>query len=232
MVYSILMKNCHFLPKWVFFVHHLPQLAKFLADNASRRIDANTMMIDAFNREGFIKIKASLCQLTNHHLKIGQQYPKCWLKSSYVYQYFTFNEPFTKRLLALQSIGQRKGGSKTIKKMQKVPKISSALHLSKRRTKDQKTKLSYSHWLQWWPYLSWSNRISLIKLIWLIQLLHLGTFWVNNTHIWTTINAKRGYFSSITSKIASSILTLSAIRHCINFQPFLNHRNTENHDFD
>ena len=68
MVYSILMKNCHFLPKWVFFVHHLPQLAKFLADNASRRIDANTMMIDAFNREGFIKIKASLCQLTNHHL--------------------------------------------------------------------------------------------------------------------------------------------------------------------
>ena len=71
MVYSILMKNCHFLPKWVFFVHHLPQLAKFLADNASRRIDANTMMIDAFNREGFIKIKASLCQLTNNHLKIG-----------------------------------------------------------------------------------------------------------------------------------------------------------------
>ena len=86
--------------------------------------------------------------------------------------HFLFNEPFTKRLLALQSIGQRKGGSKTIKKMQKVPKISSALHLSKRRTKDQKTKLSYSHWLQWWPYLSWSNRISLIKLIWLIQLLH------------------------------------------------------------
>ena len=153
-------------------------------------------------------------------------------KNSYLYQYFIFNEPFTKRLLALQSIGQRKGGSKTIEKMQKVPKISSALHLSKRRTKDQKTKLSYSHWLQWWPYLSWSNKISLIKLIWLIQLLHLGTFWVNNTHIWTTINAKRGYFSSITSKIASSILTLSAIRHCINFQPFLNHRNTENHDFD
>jgi len=26
-------------------------LAKFLADNASRRIDANTMMIDAFNRD-------------------------------------------------------------------------------------------------------------------------------------------------------------------------------------
>jgi len=67
------------------------------------------------------------------------------MKNSYLYQYFTFNEPFTKRLLALQSIGQRKGGSKTIEKMQKVPKISSALHLSKRRTKDQKTKLSYSH---------------------------------------------------------------------------------------
>ena len=106
MVYSILMKNCHFLPKWVFFVHHLPQLAKFLADNASRRIDANTMMIDAFNREGFIKIKASLCQLTNHHLKIGQKYLKFSLKF-HIYistLHFLFNEPFTKRLLALQSM--------------------------------------------------------------------------------------------------------------------------------
>ena len=183
--------------------------------------------------KGSLKLKPACVNLPTTTWKLVNNIQNVdWKVHMYISTLHLMNPSPRDFLLCSPCIGQRKGGSKTIEKMQKVPKISSALHLSKRRTKDQKTKLSYSHWLQWWPYLSWSNRISLIKLIWLIQLLHLGTFWVNNTHIWTTINAKRGYFSSITSKIASSILILSAIRHCINFQPFLNHRNTENHDFD
>ena len=122
MVYSILMKNCHFLPKWVFFVHHLPQLAKFLADNASRRIDANTMMIDAFNREGFIKIKASLCQLTNHHLKIGQQYPKCWLKIHIYISTLHLMNPSPRDFLLCSPLVREKGEAKPLRKCRKCQK--------------------------------------------------------------------------------------------------------------
>ena len=125
--------------------------------------------------KGSSTLKLACVNLTTTTWKLIKNiYLKCGLKVlTYISTvHFLFNEPSTKRLLALQSIGQSKGGSKTSKKMLKVQKISSVLHLSKWRTKDQKTKLSYSHWLQWWPYLSWSNRISLIKLIWLTQLLH------------------------------------------------------------
>ena len=57
---------------------------------------------------------------------------------SVLYIFYLMNSSPRDFLLCSPCIGQRKGGSKTSKKMQKVQKISSVLHLSKRRPKDQK----------------------------------------------------------------------------------------------
>ena len=75
--------NCAVKAHIEFFLFHtLSQMAKFLANNLSRRNDACTLMTDSFNREGFI---------TTDKIYLN----RVWLWSIETF-IFLINEPFNK----------------------------------------------------------------------------------------------------------------------------------------